>query len=379
MRLRILLLGVISLLLAACGGAGGQASPTAPAGSASPQALQSPTAAAVQPSAAQPTATPGVTGPAAGTPAGLRKVTLALGYIPNVQFAPFYLAAEKGYYRQEGLDVEFRHGIEPDLLKLVGSGNLKYAVASGDELLVARSQGVPLVYVGAWYQKYPVALITPKSAGITDVRALKGKTVGVPGPYGATYTGLLALLSSAGMTERDIKLRSIGFTQVQALQRKQVDAVMGYANNEPLQLERAGVPVNTINVWEHADLVSNGLITNEQNLKSNRDEVAALVRATMRGIEATIANPEAGFQAALKYVPEAGGSNAAAQMAVLKSSAALWQNDASRANGTGYTDPAAWRDTAAFLQKVGVLKSQVDGSGAYTNELISAAGGRQGR
>lgn len=369
------LLFTVSLSGAGCG-APGTAVPQAGSTPTARQPASADTAATTTPVADGPTAVPtaGQTvEPTSVTRARLSEVTLALGFIPSVQFAPFYVAAQKGYYKQEGLNVRFQHGIEQDLLKLVGAGKLNYAVASGDEMLLARSQGVPLVYVGAYFQKYPVVLITPKKAGITKVDQIKGRSVGVPGPYGATYTGMKALLLSSGLSEKDVSVRSIGFTQVQALQRGQVDAVMGYANNEPLQLEGLGMRVNTIGVWQHANLVSNGIITNEQSLAANHEEVAALVRATMRGLEYTIAHPEAAFEASLKYAPEAGGENRSTQMAVLKASIPLWQSEAAKQHGAGYTDPAAWEATRDFLKRSGSLNGDVDPKQAYTNEFIQRA------
>ncbi len=341
---------ILAVLLAACG------SPAAPGPGQNPAAATTPTASGTG-------ATPEAT--------GVTKLTLALGYIPSVQFAPFYVAAERGYYEDEGLAVDFKHGIEPDLLKLVGSGELQYAVASGDEMLVARSQGVPLVYTGAYFQKYPVTLIASEKSGIKSVGDLKGKTVGVPGLFGATYTGLKALLDSAGLKEADVTARSIGFTQVQALQRGQVDAVMGYANNEPLQLKRLGVPVRTFPVWETTNLVSNGIVTNESNLAARPDQVSALVRATMRRLRETIRDPEAAFEMCLKFAPEAGSAeNRESQLEVLNASIPLWQSDLSEANGAGYTDPKAWEETLTFLRRSGAIKNDVDLKAAYTNRFV---------
>ena len=352
-------LALAVLLTAACGSAApGQGS----GGAASDSTPQRPAATGV--------AAPARTAERTGTPGATTKITLGLTYKPDVQFAPFYVAAEKGYYKQEGLDVEFKHLMEADMLKLVGAGQMRYAVASGDEMLIARSQGVPLVYTGAYFHKYPVSLITKKEAGVTQVKDIKGKSVGVPGPFGATYTGLKALLYSAGLTEQDVQVRPIGFTQVQALQRGQADAVMGYQNNEPVQLERLGVPVNTIPVWQQTDLVSNGIITNEQNLAANPEEVGALVRATMRGLQASIDSPEAALEATLKRVPEAGGEQRAASLAVLKASVPLWHSDASDKNGLGYTDPESWEATRDFLKRAGALAKDVDLSKAYTNRFV---------
>src|SRR5947209_5481720 len=86
-----------------------------------------------------------------------KAVTLALSYIPDVQFAPYYVAQDKGYYAAEGLDVAFKYGSVNDLLSVVSQGVIPFAIASGDEVLQARAQGIPVTYVLTQYQRYPVA------------------------------------------------------------------------------------------------------------------------------------------------------------------------------------------------------------------------------
>ena len=120
--------------------------------------------------AAQPTAPVVATG---GAP--LTKVTLYMGYIPNVQFAPFYLAQQKGYYRDEGIDLSFDYGMENDLMQLLATDKAQFAIGSGDQVILGRSQGLPLVYVMNWYRKYPVAVFS--LLPLKSPQDLKGKTV----------------------------------------------------------------------------------------------------------------------------------------------------------------------------------------------------------
>ena len=197
-------------------------------------------------------------GSAAGTPgASLQKVSIGLGYIPDIQFAPFYVAQSKGYYRNAGLDVTFHHGIVNDLIGSLALGRDNFVFASGDEELVARSKGLQVVDVSTIFQKYPVSLIVPDTSPIRTLADLKGHSIGEPGPYGATHTGLLALLYQAHLTTSDVKIHEIGFTQVAALAGHKVDAVMGYSNNEPLQLQKLGLAVRTFAVSDYQPLVSN--------------------------------------------------------------------------------------------------------------------------
>ncbi|HJT57290.1 MAG TPA: ABC transporter substrate-binding protein, partial [Ktedonobacteraceae bacterium] len=99
-----------------------------------------------------------------GSAKALQNVSIGLGYIPDIQFAPFYVAKTKGYYSAAGLNVTLNHGIVNNLLGDLALGHDTFAFASGDELLVARSKNLPLIDVSTIFQKYPVSLIVPASS-----------------------------------------------------------------------------------------------------------------------------------------------------------------------------------------------------------------------
>lgn len=305
--------------------------------------------------------------PRAGGP--LRKITLGLGYIPDIQFAPFYVARERGFFRDEGLDVEFKQGLDTDVLKLLGTGALNFGVAGGDEVMVARSQGVPLIYVASWFQKYPITVTALEGANIRTVADLKGRTVGVPGRYGATYVGLLALLDSAGMRLSDIRLQEIGFTQAQALTQKQVEAVVGYANNEPVQLRARGEAITTINVFDAVALVSNGLVTDERTQRDDPELVRSVTRAVLRGIQSTLDNPEEAITLSMPTIPGAAAKREQLR-AVLTATLPLLQSPQTQAQGLGYCDPALWVSSRDLLRKLGVLGGDIDLDKTYTNAFL---------
>ncbi len=115
--------------------------------------------------------------PNSGTPA-LTQVTVAMGYIPNVQFAPYFIAAKKGYFAQEGLQVKFDWGFEVDGVKLVGAKQIEFANVSGDQIIQARAQGIPIVYIANWYNAFPIEVVSLKAKHIVTPQDLVGKRSG---------------------------------------------------------------------------------------------------------------------------------------------------------------------------------------------------------
>ena len=296
---------------------------------------------------------------------GLTHVRLALGYIPNIQFAPLYVAASKGYFSDAGIDIEFAYMDETQAAALTGSNDLQFSVVSGEQVLLARAQGLPLVYVGAWYQQYPVSVVTLANQGINSPADLRGKSIGLPGLYGANYIGLRALLHAAGLTEADVTLDSIGYTQVESLATGRDQAVSVYTANEPVQLRALGYALTELRVADYVSLASNGLITNEKTLSGNPRLVRAMVKAILQGVADTISDPQAAYNASLAYVDTLAQADTAAQTAVLAATIELWKTDR-----PGYSDPKAWDNMQAVLLDMGLLTQPLDLSRAFTNDYL---------
>ncbi len=302
------------------------------------------------------------TSPSSTGQPSLAKVSIGLGYIPDIQFAPFYVAQSKGYYKAAGLDVTFHHGIVPDLIGSMVLGHDTFVFAGGDEELVARSKNLQVVDVATIFQRYPVSLIVPADSPIKTLADLKGHTIGVPGPFGSTYTGLLALLYQAHLSLSDVKVQSIGFTQVAALFGHKVDAVMGYSNNEPLQLKAQGFAVRTFDVSNYQPLVSNGIVTTVGTLHNQPQLVQNFVQATIKGLKDVIADPSGAVQISKSYVPNLDPTKA---MTVLQATIPIWQGNSKVA--LGYNDSATWQSMEQFLVAQKIIPPVQDLSQAYTN------------
>lgn len=299
------------------------------------------------------------------TQAPLEKIRLPMGFIPNVQYAPYYVAVENGYYADEGIEIEFDYSFETDGVALVGAGELPFALVSGEQVLLARKQGLPVVYVMAWYQDYPIVVVAKDGSGVNDPEDLAGKKVGVPGLFGASYVGLRALLDAGGVRESDLTLDSIGFNQVEALAANQEQAVVGYVNNEPIQLRAMGYEVNVIRVADYVQLASNGIISNEITIQENPELIRGMIRATLRGLGETIENPDEAYEISKKYVENLQEADETVQTQVLLESIEFW-----KANQLGRSEKEAWQNMHEVLLNMGLLEEPLNWEAAFTNEFV---------
>ncbi|MDH5605496.1 MAG: ABC transporter substrate-binding protein [Anaerolineae bacterium] len=297
--------------------------------------------------------------------ASLEAIRLPMGYIQNIQYAPYYVAAEKGYYAQAGYEVAFDYRFETDGVALVGSNELPFALVSGEQVLLARAQELPVVYVMTWFQDYPITLISKKGSGIESPADLAGRQIGLPGLWGASYIGLRAVLDQGGVAEEDVVLNSINFTQAAALAAGEEEVVVGYINNEPVQLRSQGVEVDLLPVADYVELAANGVLTNETMIQDHPERVRAFVQATLRGLADTIANPDEAYEISKKYVEGLADADEAVQKEVLALSIELW-----KADPLGFANPQAWANMQAVLMDMGLLTTELDINAAFTNQFV---------
>lgn len=347
---------------------------------------------------------------------GLRPITLFLTFVPNIQFSPVYVGIERGYFADAGLEVTIIHGDEPDGVNLVAAGEMEFAMISGEQVIVARANGRPVVSVYEWFQKYPVGVVVPNDGTIAAPADLRGRKVGIPGLFGASYTGLIALLNANGLTEGDIELEPIGFNAPQVFCAGAVEGAIVYINNEPTQIDRlaakgecgAVAGTTVFGVSDYVDMVSNGLITSEALIEQDPVLVQDFLLAFHKGLVDTMNQPAEAYAASASYVEslpltdamalalaaeaqaeladpvgtvadEATAARRAAvverlrtavpdadwvQMEVLLNTAKLWA-----APTVGMADAESWQNTADVLTYMGLITEPIDVEEAFTNEL----------
>jgi NitT/TauT family transport system substrate-binding protein len=301
-------------------------------------------------------------------------LTVGLGYIPSVQFAPFYLADQKGYYAEAGVGVTFQNEIDANLVPKVGTGQVDIGVADGTSVIPAVSQGIPISYVATIYGTYPSIVFAKASAGITTAADLKGKKIAIPGKYGSSWIMLQALLDSAGMTPDDVTvLEYPDFGQGVAVQQGAVDAATGFANNEPVVLERNGEAVQVLHVDDVVALPGPGLIAGRSTLDAKADAIRAFVAATLRAMRDIAAQPAIGLDAAIAAVPEL-ASDRAGQLAILEATIATWARPGtSGTDSFGSIDRAGWEASLAYLTKLKLVPNPVSVDDLIRPDFLPAA------
>ncbi|MEP6469089.1 MAG: ABC transporter substrate-binding protein [Chloroflexota bacterium] len=291
---------------------------------------------------------------AASAPAStnLREVRLLLGFQPDVQFAPFYLAKQAGYFADAGLEVSIEYS--DDVIRLVADGQSEFGVADATDVMVGRTAGIPIKYVATLYDHFPVALIGAPEVVPAEPSGLAGLRIGTPGRFGSSWHALLALLDAGGLTADDVTIREYPqFNQVEGLLNGDVDLITGFRANEPLRLEAQGFDVKLLTVDDFAPLPGPGIVVGDELLSADRTVVKAFAAAIVRAQQAIADDPDLGLQAAVIEVPTIGEDEATAR-AVLEATVGAWDPPI---DGVIPTD--VWARGFATMERLGFIDGTV--------------------
>ena len=310
------------------------------------------------------------TGGTSPSPSARTPLVVGLGFIPSVQFAPFYLAEQEGYYADAGLDVTFQFKIDPDLVTLVGQGSIDIGSADGTSVIPAVSQGIPIRYVATIYGSFPSIVFARASSGIAEAADLEGTKLGIPGRFGSSWIMLQALLGSAGLSPDDLAIVEYpDFGQGAAVAQGAVDAATGFANNEPVQLGLSGEEVVVLHVDDTVALPGPGLIAGTATLDAKGDAIRAFVAQTLRAMREIEADPERGLEAAIAAVPEL-AEQRDAQLAILEATIGVWSGRVTADEGFGAIDRDGWQASVTFMTDLGLVPNAVTVDALVTDAFL---------
>jgi NitT/TauT family transport system substrate-binding protein len=296
------------------------------------------------------------------------KASLRLDWKGGGQHAPFYLAKERGYYKDEGIDLDIISGSgSSDVVKQVGSKAVEFGVADALVLVQAAEQRVPLTAIAAYYQRTPIVVLSPRSKPVTDPRQLtQGVKLGSK-KGSATFQGLTAFLAANDIPMEKVTLVDIGFG-VQPLLVKQVDAMMGFSMNEPIEADSAGLPVTTMAIADHGvDAYGLMIVSNSDVIAKNPALVKGFLTATARGLAEATKDPAAAVAAVTKAISE---SDAAREAKVLDRTLPYFQSDDKGASGAGWQSEGRWEHTIAIARKLGLIDHDLPAHQLFSNDML---------
>lgn len=225
------------------------------------------------------------------------KVRLQLKWLPQAQFTGYYVAKEKGYYKAEGLDVDFLPG-GPDIIPAnqVSIGAADVGIINMYGLLPFVEKGYPLISIAQTFQKSSFRLVSFKEKGIETVPDLKGKTIGAW--LGKADYPIFAMLEKYGIDkDKDVVIAKQDFTMDGLLSGK-LDVASGMIYNEIMVLVEAGYPESELNIIdvnkENTGMLEDCLIVNTEWLAENEETAVKFLRATIKGWADACADPVAG-------------------------------------------------------------------------------------
>ena len=298
-------------------------------------------------------------------------VRLALDWFPNANHAGLYTALEEGYFEDVNLEVDVYTPSDPSsILQIVAAGgDTDFGINYQPDLLLARSQGVPVVSVAALVQHPLNSVQTLKESGITRPSHLAGKAVGYPGiPINEPLLETMLKFDGVAGGLAEVELVNVGFGLSDALISKQVDACIGcYFSYESIKMENEGYPVEILRMeqWGVPDFYELVVVTNEDTLTQRPEVVRRFVKAMVRGYEEAAKDPDAAVDNLLAL----GGEDVdeAIDRPGAELLAPLWKEGDTP---VGWQTSEKWTGFADWMHENGIVDTPLDASKAFTNEFV---------
>ncbi len=302
------------------------------------------------------------------TPPPSHHIQLLLDWKAQMEHAGFFVARQKGYYQADGLTVDILDGSgAPTTARLVGNSTYPLGVSSGSATVLARDQNIPVVSLAVINQHSPVVVYSLEETGIRKPEDLVGKRIGV-NIGGTKYREFQAFLKKVGIPESRIELIGMTESSPAPLLAGQVDAMLGYTEDQPVTVELRGRAVNRIALADHGiDLYSTNIIAHEAYLKKNPDTVRKFVRASLKGWQYAVDHPDEALAAYMAERPESDPVFNRANFAKL--TPILYSPDVEKL-GLGAQTHARWTHTRDVLFDLEMIGRKVEIAELFTNVFL---------
>ncbi|MDI3535182.1 MAG: NitT/TauT family transport system substrate-binding protein [Thermosediminibacterales bacterium] len=296
----------------------------------------------------------------------LKKVSVMLDWVPNTNHTGLYVAKEKGFYEEQGLDVEIVSPPEGGTDQLVASGKAQFGISYQESVTQARTQDVPIVSIAAIIQHNTSGFASKKESGITRPKDFEGKRYGGWGSP-IEEAVIKAIMDKDGGDVNKVEFINIGTADFFQSIERNVDFAWIYYGWDGVAAELKGIPLNVIMLKDFdpaLDYYTPVIITNEDNIQNNPELVKKFLAATTKGYEFAIENPEESANILLKFAPELDKDLVTASQKWL---AKKYQDDAPR---WGVQKEEVWEGYAKWMFERNLIPKMIDASKAFTNEFL---------
>lgn len=300
-----------------------------------------------------------------GPALALDKVSLRLDWIPGAEHAFVYLAKEKGWFTEAGIDLDILPGQGSTLsVKLVGNGDNDFAFSDGATLMSAWDRNVPLVSLMVLYHDTPTVVAFKKTAKIASLKDLCGRKIGVM-IKSTTYAQFKGMLAAANVNcpIEEVPASPGGRELLSDIVEAQhhygflISPIMKMKNVEP----------GEIRARDFFNFYSQAIITNQTLVRDKSDMVRRFTRTMIRGLRYSLDHPDETLASFLKAHKEANADYERSKLPLVN---ALFKDKGPQSEALGAQSAAGWVQSAQTLQKIGVTPAIVDTKNRFTSEFM---------